>query len=232
MSIALPNPLIITNDDGIDAPGIRALWDAVGGAGKLIAPAEAHSGCSHTITMHGAIAVDERSDTEIAVHGTPADCVRMALNHLETDPAFVLSGINMGGNLGHDIYLSGTVGAAREAALHRIPAIALSRYFSIDKGLDWDYTGELAVASIEAALANQPDDEGFWNINIPNVTRDDRAPEMVFCERCTQALPVHYKRKDGKFHYARDAYKDRPRCEATDVDVCFGGDVAITWIGL
>lgn len=232
MALSLPNPLIVTNDDGIDALGIRALWDAVGQQGKLIAPAEVHSGCSHTISMHRPIGVEQRSDKEIAIHGTPADCVRMALNHLETEPAFVLSGINMGGNLGHDIYLSGTVGAAREAALHRIPAIALSRYFSLDKELDWEYTAELGLEAAEKALANQPEEEGFWNINIPNVTREDRKPEMVFCPRCTQALPVHYERIDGKFHYSRGAYKNRPRCENTDVDVCFGGDVAITWIGL
>src|SRR4029453_10946704 len=96
------------------------------GRGRVIAPAGPWSGRSHAVTTHGPIRVDRRDGGRLAVDGTPADCVRLALHHLAPDAAWVLSGINAGGNLGADVHHSGTVAAAREAVLHGRPAIALS----------------------------------------------------------------------------------------------------------
>src|SRR5690348_7108678 len=103
--------ILLTNDDGIDAPGIRALWHAARGLGRclIIAPAGPISGCGHQVTTHAPIAIARRAGDAWAIAGTPADCVRLAVHHLAPDINWVLSGINAGGNLGTDVYHSGTV---------------------------------------------------------------------------------------------------------------------------
>ena len=111
--------ILLTNDDGIDAPGLAALRDAaavLGGDLVVVAPAECHSGCGHRVTTDRAIRVEELARGRFRVGGTPADCVRIAVAQLVPDAALVLSGINAGGNLGADVHHSGTVAAAREAA--------------------------------------------------------------------------------------------------------------------
>lgn len=131
--------LILTNDDGIDAPGIRALLKAVAGKKVIvIAPRDHLSGCGHQVTTTRAINVQQRSEQEYAIAGTPADCTRLALSHLCQDASFVLSGINAGGNMGADVYISGTVAAVREAAFHGVTGIAVSHYRQGKKNVDWD----------------------------------------------------------------------------------------------
>src|SRR2546423_933778 len=131
--------LLLTNDDGIDAPGLAALADAADGLGEIaiVAPVQAHSGCSHRVTTQEPIAVETRDDRRAAVHGTPADCVRVALHRYYPGFDWVLAGINSGGNLGADVYLSGTVSAVREAVLHGRPGIAFSCYKRRELDFDW-----------------------------------------------------------------------------------------------
>src|SRR5262249_1922567 len=130
---------LLTNDDGIDAPGIQALLEAAKGLGQpvVVAPIEAHSGCSHRVTTDEPIRVQQRSSTSYAVAGTPADCVRLALHSIAPQAAWVLAGINAGGNLGADVHISGTVAAVREAVLHGWPGIAVSQYRKRDLPFVW-----------------------------------------------------------------------------------------------
>ena len=121
--------LLLTNDDGIDAPGIAALSDAVEGEIYIAAPHVQRSECGHQVTTREPIGVVQRGERAFAVKGTPADCVRLALRGglfagVEFD--WILSGINEGGNLGVDIHISGTVAAAREATILGRRAIAFS----------------------------------------------------------------------------------------------------------
>jgi 5'-nucleotidase len=122
--------VLLTNDDCIDAPGLAALTDAAADFGTIavVAPLHAHSGCSHRVTTQEPILVEPRGDNRAAVVGTPADCVRVALHRCCPDFDWVLAGVNAGGNLGADVYLSGTVSAVREAVLHGRPGIAFSCY--------------------------------------------------------------------------------------------------------
>ena len=163
--------ILLTNDDGIEAPGLAALRAAaavLGGDIVIVAPAECHSGCGHRVTTERAIRVDELSPGRFRVAGTPADCVRIGLAQLVPDAALVLSGINAGGNLGADIHHSGTVAAAREAALHGRPAVAASHYHRREEPIDW----RRAAAWMEAVLADvlpMPLADGeFWNVNFPH----------------------------------------------------------------
>ncbi len=114
---------LVTNDDGVDALGIRALAEVAArlGSPTVVAPAGALSGCSHRVSSDESFCVMSRDSQTHVVHGTPADCVRVGLYALAKDADWVLSGINHGGNLGVDVLHSGTVAAVREGVLHGKP---------------------------------------------------------------------------------------------------------------
>jgi 5'-nucleotidase len=224
--------LILTNDDGIDAPGIRALLKAVEGQKVIVAaPVDHLSGCGHQVTTTKAINVHHRSDIEYAIAGTPADCTRIALSHLCKEAKFVLSGINAGGNMGADVYISGTVAAVREAAFHGVSGIAISHYLKGKKNVDWD-TAARWTKQVLADLMNHPPEVGtYWNINLPHLEPGDSDPEVVFCQPSTQPLPVDY-RVEGDDYYYVGKYAQRDRISGTDVDVCFAGKIAVTKLRL
>lgn len=222
---------ILTNDDGIDAPGIRALHKAVNGKGVIVAPRDHQSGCGHQVTTTRPIQVQRRSDEEYAIAGTPADCVRLAISHLCKDVKFVFSGINAGGNMGVDAYISGTVAAVREAAMHRIPGIAVSHYRKGKRNVDWDVAARW-TAGVLADLLSRPLEPGtFWNVNLPHLEPGDPDPDVVFCEPCTRPLPVNYRVEGDNFYYVGE-YTKRDRTPGTDVDACFSGHIAVTQIRL
>ena len=223
--------LILTNDDGVDAPGIRALHKAMNGKGVIVAPKGHLSGCGHQVTTTRPIHVQRRSHSEYAIAGTPADCVRIALTHLCPAATWVLSGINAGGNLGVDAYISGTVAAVREAAIHRIPGIAVSHYRQGKRNVDWDVAAQW-TARVFASLLSRPSEPGtFWNVNLPHLEPGDPDPEVVFCRASTQPLPVNYRIEGEDFYYVGE-YAQRDRTPGTDVDVCFSGRIAITQLRL
>ena len=224
--------LILTNDDGIDAPGIRALLKAVAGKKVIvIAPRDHLSGCGHQVTTTRAINVQQRSEQEYAIAGTPADCTRLALSHLCPDASFVLSGINAGGNMGADVYISGTVAAVREAAFHGVTGIAVSHYRKGKKNVDWD-TAARWTAKVLADLMNRSPEVGtYWNVNLPHLEPGDPDPEVVFCQPSTQPLPVNYRIEGNDYYYVGE-YAKRDRLSGTDVDVCFAGKIAVTQLRL
>lgn len=223
---------LITNDDGIDAPGLKALRQAVDGQGVIVAPLQHHSGCSHQVTTHRPISVEQRSPTEYGVEGTPVDCVRMAVSQLHPSSTWVLSGINAGGNLGADVYISGTVAAVREAALYRIPGIAISHYIYQRRPIDWARAAVLATQVIQKLLQCSIQPGSFWNVNLPHLDSDAPDPDIVFCPLCTQPLPAVYRSVElGLWEYAGE-YGKRSRDLGSDVEVCFSGNIAVTqlWI--
>ncbi len=226
---------ILTNDDGIDAPGINALQQALTQCGiensVIVAPSAQLSGCSHQLTRGYPITIEQRAERAIAIGGTPADCTRVAISHLYPSAQWVLSGINAGGNLGADIYVSGTVAAVREAALHRIPAIAFSHYIKRGQAIDWAIATRLTVKVLHRLL-NEPSQEGcFWNVNLPHLSPDEPDPSMVVCNLCTQPLLMDYEVDETSIRYVGD-YSLRPRDPQADVDVCFAGNIAITQVRL
>lgn len=223
--------IILTNDDGIDAPGIRAFLKAVNGKAVIVAPKDHHSGCGHQVTTTRPIPILRRSDSEYAVGGTPADCTRLAITHLCKDVKWVLSGINAGGNLGVDVYISGTVAAVREAAMHGIPGIAVSHWIKRPLIVDWDVAAHCTAKVLEDLL-NRPIEVGsYWNVNLPHLEPGTPDPEIVFCEPSTQPLPVKYRVEGDDYYYVGE-YAKRDRTPGTDVDVCFSGKIAVTKLSL
>ena len=224
---------LITNDDGIGADGLQALYAAATqfGEATVVAPAGPQSGCSHTVTTGKGVRIEQRGDRRFAIDGTPADCVRLGLLHVIPDADWILSGINHGGNLGADVHYSGTVAAVREAVLHGWPGIAISYYKK--KHIDYDWPRVSVWASrVLAELLGRPWDEGsFWNVNFPHLTPGDPDPDVAYCPLDPHPLPLNYRHEEGLHFYESD-YHNRKRTTAADVDVCFGGRIAITKVRL
>lgn len=225
--------LLLTNDDGIDAPGIAALYIAAEGLGErtVVAPAFAQSGASHQVTTHKAIRLARLAEDRFAVHGTPADCVRVALHRLLPDVDWVLSGINEGGNLGADIHISGTVAAIREAVLHGRPGIAVSHYKRKELEIRWDEAAGWAAPILADLISRPLPTGGFWNVNLPHLDPGSPRPDVVFCDPDPAPLPLSFWEENDAFYYD-GVYHQRRRGLGTDVDVCFGGSIAVSQLRL
>ncbi|NEP09939.1 MAG: 5'/3'-nucleotidase SurE [Symploca sp. SIO2C1] len=219
--------IILTNDDGIDAPGIRALQRAVNGEGIIVAPKEHQSGCGHQVNTNRPIHLQRRSDKEYAVASTPADCTRIAISHINQNIKYLISGINAGGNLGVDSYISGTVAAAREAVIQGIPAIAISHYIKKPLVIDWELATQWTVIVLEKLLSLPLPPGTLWNVNLPHLEPGTPEPKLVFCKPSREPLPINYRIEGDKYYYQGD-YAKRHRTPGTDVDICFSGDIAIT----
>jgi 5'-nucleotidase len=164
---------LISNDDGVHAPGIAALAAAaaVHGDYMIVAPHEERSGAGQGLSLSVPLRLEQLQPNVFAASGTPADCMLLALNRLvPRRPDFVLSGINRGSNIGQDTLYSGTVAAAMEGAVHKIPALSFSlRGHRHDDPRAYDE----ARVVIERLLANEAvlaaARQGVVNVNIPNV---------------------------------------------------------------
>lgn len=223
--------LLLTNDDGWNAPGLEALRQAAQGLGdcRMIAPEEPHSGCGHRVTTQGPIRLTRPSADHVAVAGTPADCVRLALHHLVPRVGWVLAGINPGANLGTDVHHSGTVAAVREGVIRGVPGIAVSHYIASGRSIDWSRAARWARDALVLLMARPWQPGTFWNVNLPHLGPDEPDPEVVFCPLDPSPLPLTYHLAEGHAVYAGD-YQMRARRNRFDVDVCFGGQIAVTSI--
>jgi len=163
--------ILITNDDGIHAPGLKALHKALQPLGTtiVIAPDRDNSAISHALTMHRPLKVQELSPQTYSVDGTPTDCVAIGLKKiLRKKPDLLVSGINAGANLGDDISYSGTVSAAIEATMYGIPSIAIS--VGGDAPLNFDAAMKVASCMAKKVLTNQLPEKTLLNINVPSDT--------------------------------------------------------------
>ena len=224
---------ILTNDDGIDAPGLQALYEAAHQLARpsTSAPAEPQSGCSHRVTTHAPIHVSPAGPNRFAVEGTPADCVRVALHRFGPEPRWVLSGVNDGGNLGADVHHSGTVAAVREAALHGWRGVAFSQYKRKGWPIDWKLVAEWVLPVLRDLTGRPADPDVFWNVNLPHLEPQAPTPESVFCPLDTNPLPLRFREDGQHLRYDGD-YHVRRRTAGADVDVCFGGRIAVTELRL
>jgi 5'-nucleotidase len=226
--------ILLTNDDGIDAPGLCALAQSINGDFEQIiaAPHIERSGCSHATTTESPIQMHRRSATSYAVEGTPADCVRVALHEFEGEIDCVLAGINSGGNLGVDVYHSGTVAAVREAVLHGVPGISVSHYRNRKlTAADWARAARWAAPLIADILSRPSDRHTLWNINLPCLPTEVEHAEVVECALDLSPLPLQFRREATGLHYS-GSYSKRARTPGADVDVCFSGKIALTKISL
>lgn len=173
--------VLVTNDDGISAPGIVALSSALEKLGEVVvvAPDRERSAVGHALTLHHPLRVNRLDARRFAIDGTPTDCVNLGIHSiLRVKPDLVVSGINRGANLGDDITYSGTVSAALEATLMGIPAIAVSL------ATDGDGTNYEAAAAFAVRLAEMVHRKGlptdtFLNVNVPDLSAEELRTPLV-----------------------------------------------------
>ena len=163
---------LISNDDGIEAVGIRVLADSMRGLGAvtIVAPDKNCSGASNSLTLDAPIRIKELEKGVYRVSGTPTDCVHVALTGLlAEDPDIVVSGINAGANLGDDVIYSGTVAAAMEGRFLGYPAIAVSLVFAEDSGHHhYDTAGEAARRLVKQLQRDPLPADTILNVNVPD----------------------------------------------------------------
>jgi len=168
--------ILLSNDDGYEAAGIRCMADALAAVASVtvVAPDRNRSGASNSLTLEYPIRADQVSESVVRVDGTPTDCVHLAITGLlDKEPDIVISGINAGGNLGDDVLYSGTVAAAMEGRFLGLPSIAVSLVGP--KLVHYD-TAAQVVVSLLNDLANAPlPSDTILNINVPDLPFADIA---------------------------------------------------------
>lgn len=230
----MPLHILVSNDDGYRAPGIRALADAMRRFGRvtIVAPDHNHSGASNSLTLNRPLTVDHMPGESLyVVSGTPSDCVHVAMTGLlDEKPDLVVSGINCGANMGDDTMYSGTVAAAIEGYLFGVPSFAFSQ---IDRGWgELESAARVAQEVVERYLEGR-DAAGpaLFNVNIPNMpygalqsvrsTRLGRrkSAEPVIAEMSPRGFPIYWLGAAGK---PADAAED------TDFWATMHGHVSVT----
>lgn len=237
--------ILITNDDGFDAPGLAALHHAMTSLGEVcvVAPAVCHSAKGHAVDTKSPLKLERRridplGDIHI-VHSSPADCIRVGLRHVLRDspPDLVVSGINPGANLGVDLFYSGTAAAAREAALLGVPAIAVSRLIHADFPIDWDIVSRVTrriVQTLHKAQFRLP--AGcFWNVNLPTVPDEKYPDQLTIVRQGTGPHAVAFRpvsaADDVTFLEYTAAYRDRARSTDCDVAMLFDRHLTASVVG-
>lgn len=235
-----PRPLriLISNDDGIEAPGIAALAEALGRIGEVTvaAPMKNQSGTSHAMTANKIIVVKEsRKDGQrwAAIDALPATCVRLALDTLlPAKPDIVVSGINRGENLGVVTYYSATVACAREAAFQGIPAVAVN--LENGEGMNYGAAADFTAALIRALAGHGLRRGVYLNVNVPAlprrgikgvlITRQDRRPAVQVYEK------QHESGAEARYWASYTNLEPGPR--GTDIWAIRNGYIAITPLGI
>ena len=171
--------ILVSNDDGVDAPGIRILAEGLRGAGHevwVVAPDRDRSGASNSLTLDLPIRTKRLDPHTICVNGTPTDCVHLALTGmLDFEPDIVVSGINNSANLGDDVIYSGTVSAAMEGRFLGLPAVAMS-LVTVDRAAKHYETAARAAVEIVARLKSDPlPADTILNVNVPDLPWEEVA---------------------------------------------------------
>lgn len=234
---AIYERVLLTNDDGIDAPGMQVLEHVARSIARevwVVAPLGDQSGTSNSISLHRPLRLSCLGERRMAVDGTPGDCVAMGLGYLLTHPLpdLILSGVNRGANLGNETVFSGTVGAAMTGLLFRVPSIALSQAFLDRSAVPWHIAKQHGAEVIRKISTMGWQKDTCLNVNFPISLRDAPLEVKVthqgrgtLCE-----VRVVSKKDPGgqEYHWLqlhREAEADQEGTEASELDA---GYVTVT----
>ena len=231
--------ILITNDDGIHAPGLKILENIAKTLTDdiyVVAPATDQSGVSHSLSLNDPLRLRTISDRHHALKGTPTDCVIFALKHLlkDTPPDLVLSGVNSGTNIAEDVIYSGTIAAAMEGTLLGVPSIALSQGYGAAgrDNMHWDCAQFHAPGIIRKILANGIPKDIVINLNFPNCPAADTQGIAITVQgrRDAQFLKID-ERADGRgIAYYWIAFTRSPQTpgQGTDLEALAAKKISIT----
>ncbi len=234
--------VLITNDDGIDAPGIKLLEEIARNFTDdiwVVAPDHEKSGASHSISLHVPIRVRRVSEKSYAVLGTPTDCVLMAFCEILKDrrPTLVLSGINNGANLAEDVTYSGTIAAAMEGTLLGVRSIALSVVRPLGGQAQWEGAQQYGPELLRKLLASDDWPTGsFLNINFPDcavaevagieVTRQGQRPPGSF------SIDPRVDNRNVPYYWVKLTYPEGEKQAETDLHAIANRRISVTPIQL
>jgi len=227
--------ILISNDDGIQSPGILLLAEALKGIGEVtvVAPQRERSTVGHSLTLHKPLRCIEVKENHFAVSGSPADCVYLATRHiLKGKPDVILSGVNRGANLGNDIFYSGTVAAAREGAYFGIKAVAFSLCFNeASKVLHWESANEFAKKFVPQVVSQTIPKHHILNINVPNLPASEiRGVKMSTqgIRYYTDVITEHSDPRGKPYYWIGGSYKGFENIADSDCVHVDQGFISIT----
>jgi 5'-nucleotidase len=231
--------ILLTNDDGIDAPGLHALRQIAAELSDdvwVVAPERNQSGAGHSLTLHEPLRMRELDKRAFAVTGTPTDCVIMAVRHILTDkaPTLVLSGVNRGANLAEDVTYSGTIAGAFEGTTLGIRSIALSLAYGIEpgKGLRWETAIAHGPALVRKLLGLKWDPLSLMNVNFPDCDPDKVAGIKVTEQgrRDPGMLAIDERQDTWGTPYYWLAFKRRRSnaADGTDLAAIYANQISVT----
>ncbi len=239
--------ILITNDDGINAPGLATLHaiatEIAGPGGEVwtVAPAFEQSGVGHCISYTHPTMIAELGPRRFAAEGSPADCVLAGLFHVmkEAPPDLVLSGVNRGNNSGENVLYSGTIGAAIEAALQGVPAIALSQFFGPGNAKLADpfeaaalHGPRIVRALLDKGIWDKEDYRIFYNVNFPATpaagVKGTKVAPQGFRRYAGFSMEPHVAPSGRQFLWIKGGEQARPTLPGTDVTVNVEGYVSVT----
>ncbi len=221
--------ILITNDDGIFSEGLKLLAEELSALAKIVvvAPDREQSASSHSLTLNRPLRMQRVREHWYAVDGTPTDCVNLGVQGLlkEAPPDLVVSGINFGINVGGDVTYSGTVSAAFEASMQRLPGIAFSQ--EVGEGFSFAGAAEIARRMVAALIAGELPRELLLNVNIPAGTprgvRWTRLGTRVYRQTVVEKLDPK-----GRKYYWIAGTPEWQHETGTDYDALMSGYVSVT----
>ena len=225
--------ILLTNDDGIFAPGLAAIYKELVKLGDVtvVAPADSRSGTSHSVTLKKPLVcnkVDINGQfTGLSVQGSPADCVKLAIMQLHAGPIDLLvAGINNGANAGINVYYSGTVAAAMEGAFSKIPAVAMS--LASEEQMDFEKAANYCAKILKKLMPLKSG--GVININIPRLSKGEPKGVRVV-PQSTEGFHEHYihqKNEQGQTTFQLAGGRHRDEQAPTDTTSLADGFITIT----
>lgn len=227
--------LLLANDDGVHAPGIRSLFQELKSKYQttIVAPLEERSTTGHSLSLDRPLRVEKLETDIYGCTGFPGDCTLMGLHLLKDKrPDVVISGINRGANLGQDMYYSGTIAAAREAAFHRVPSIAVSLVFNsvVEEHL-YTTAAQVIRLCLENNIQAHIPPLNLVNINVPNLPLNQikgfKLTEIGF-RRYSEEIHARIDMRQREYYWIAGLYEGFAENPESDCQAVHDGYVAIT----
>ena len=228
--------ILLTNDDGIDAPGLEVLEAIAGELARevwVVAPEHDQSGISHAISLHHALRVSQRGPRRFGISGTPGDCAVMGICHLtDRPPDLLLSGVNRGLNLGMETVFSGTIGGAMTGMMLGVPSIALSQAYKDRNNPLWDASRTLGARVVRELLAIGWGKDACLNVNFPACSAAEAGPLTLARQGVGMIAGMHVEtRVDPRgmtYHWLNFKRGDREQGPESDYDALRAGNIVVS----